>query len=275
MRPAGLVSPTVPRLVIRIFRLLILAVIAAASYVLLEPHGHGWLVLPVAVVITLVASGYRYVRLRGSGGPTREERWQATVLDGARRPLAIREVRAAIEAVEPANREGRAERARLSVILAELLDAEGDVDGAESVLAALDLDVLDPLHAALVRHAWAVVRLRGGDAAGARQILEARLPRSGDPYLDMRLELLEATARVELGEADRALEVATSVRQRAGKDGDLALEARVVRAAALDGIGQRSDAIEVMRSLSREVLESLSELGQPRIQRLAAEALGD
>ncbi len=197
----------------------------------------------------------------------REERWSAAVLDGARRPGAIAEVKEAIGAAETV-----ADRVRLTVLLSDLVDAEGDRAEAQALLEGLEFRTLPAIECAVVRHALATLRFRDGDPEGAREVLEPRAPRCGDADLDRRLELLDATADLELGEADKALETAIRVRRSAGNDEALALEARIVRAAALDARGDHAEAVSALASLGPEIVEALTHLGGPRVRSLAEEA---
>jgi hypothetical protein len=60
---------------------------------------------------------------------------------------------------------------------------------------------------------------------------------------------------------------------REGVDVSVRTEARVVRAAALDALGRREEAMVVLAALGRESLTPLSRLGQPRVRALAREIL--
>ena len=101
---------------------------------------------------------------------------------------AIADVRRALRALLPVKQRTRSEHTRLSVMLAELLDAHGEYDEASSVVDAIPLDALSPLEVALVRHTRAVTHLRGEDAAGALRALVGR-DASGDLELDQRLSI--------------------------------------------------------------------------------------
>ena len=63
------------------------------------------------------------------------------------------------------------------------------------------------------------------------------------------------------------------VRRRAGGDAALIVEARVLRAAAMDAMGNRSDALDIIGTLGQEVIGMLVRFGQPRVQALANEAM--
>ena len=73
----------------------------------------------------------------------------------------------------------------------------------------------------------------------------------------------------------RALELAEELRVEAGSDPELRIEARVLKAVALDVLGEREDAIKVMRALGEEMLGVLLVLGLPRVKKLADLALDD
>jgi hypothetical protein len=256
----------------RVLRIAVVALAAWAGFVLLEPYGYGWVVLPVALLLTLLmAFGRVWLLRRGGMAPLREAAWADAVVDKARRPKAIAEVRAARAKVEGKS-DARAEHARLGVLLAQLLDAQGDNAEGRALLDAIDTEVLALIDASLVRHGRAALALRAADPQGALDALRRRPKRTGEPELDLRLDLLEASARLELGEANEALETATRVRRAAGGDDELIVEARVLRAAALDAMGQRDDAVEVVRSLGEETIAMLLELGQPRVRSLAEAA---
>ena len=201
----------------------------------------------------------------------REDRWERALYDAALRPRAIRELSAHLRGVSRGLR-ARSERARLSVMLAELHDADADYAAAMAVVDVVQLDGLSPLDAGVVSHTRAVVHLRGGDVAGALSALSGRAP-SGDSELDARLDLLEAYARAERGETQAALDEAHRVEKLPALDPSVRLEARVVRAAALDVEGKREEALVTLAALGRESLRVLSDIGQPRVRELAKSVL--
>jgi len=250
----------------------VVALVAWGAFVLLEPHGLGWLVIPIAVVATLGVAGVRFWMLRRGGmAAAREAIWAEATIDDEKRPTAIAEVREARAKLDPSSEKQRGDHARLSVLLAQLLDADGDNAQAQRVLEDVDLGRLKPIDAAVVRHGRAAMKLRAEDWAGALAAL-GKGNRTGARELDLRLDLLEASARLELGQTDRAMKTATRVRRAAGADEELMVEARVVRAAALDKSGQRDEAVKVIQSLGPDLISMLSMLGQRRVRELAAEA---
>ena len=132
---------------------------------------------------------------------------------------------------------------------------------------------LPKLDAGLVRHTRAVILLRAGDPVAALGALDKR-DETGDQELDQRLELLEAAdAQIENGDPRPGLLRAEAMTQREHVDDSVRTEARVVRAAALDALGRREEALVVLAALGRESLQPLSQLGQPRIRALASQIL--
>lgn len=257
----------------RLLRIVVVAVAAWAGYVLLAPYRLGWVVLPAALAVLVIESVVLWLRARRRALYSREEAWLAAALDPARRPKAIREIREAITAMGPTARMSRPQRAdlfRTRLLLVELLDADGKKDEALATIASVEGEGLDALEAGLAHHARAKVHLRAGDAQAALDGLAKRAPRTGDAELDARLELLEAAAKVELGQAEDAMATATRVRKAAGDDADLATEARLVRAAALDALGRRDEAVGILRTLDDDVVESLAQWGNPRVRSLAS-----
>lgn len=257
----------------RFLRIALVAIAAFAVFHLLEPYDLGWVVLPAAVLATVLVGAVRWTWIRRKHAViVREQAWAEAVLDDGRRPRAIADVRRAVADLLPVTHATRSEHARLTVLLAQLLDADGSNEEGQRLLDAIPSEGLGPVDAAVLRHGQAVLRLRAEQPERALEAVLARPRASGESELDLRLELLEASARLELGEPDRALETATRVRRAAGGDEELVLEARVVRAAALDVLGQRDEAVAVLRSLGDDVVEMLASLGQPRVRDLAEAA---
>jgi tetratricopeptide (TPR) repeat protein len=254
----------------RLVRIVLIAVLAWVVYLLLDPYGLGWLVLPGALVMTLGVAGFRLLGIRRARRAQAEEtRWADALLDAAARRTAITELRAALAAEADSSA-----RTRRTLLLADLLDADGAHDEAKALLDGLSVDDFSPIEGAMVRHARASIRLRMGDVEGARGVLVPRAPRSGAEDLDRRLELLDAVVDAESGEAERALETASRVRRIAGTDEGLAVEARIIRAVALDARGDHDEAIAVFRELGPEMRAALLVVGYPRVRALATEASG-
>lgn len=227
------------------------------------------------VAVFVLLAGYlalSLVQARRVRAAQRELRWEKGIYDAKSRPHAIAEVRAALRALQPLSAKKRRRHAQLSVLLAELLDVDGEHAAAVQVIDDVELTGLPSLDEGLVRHTRAVTHLRAGDAEGALRALERREP-TGDSELDQRLTLLEAYARIELGEAKWGLEQAEQISRIEGADESVHTEARVVRAAGLDVLGRREEALVVLAALGRESLVPLSELGQPRVRALAKQLL--
>lgn len=257
---------------LRTFRILAIAFTAYVAVAWAYQSGRIWLGYTIAVAILSAWLGFSVLRMSKRSRQTRELRWEAAIFEGTRRPRAITEVQKALKKLTPVKQRTRVEHARLSVLLAELLDAQGQYKEAMAAVDALPLEALPALQAGLVRHTRAVTHLRGSDAQGALTALETREP-SGDPELDLRLGLLEAYAQIELGQVDRGLAAADAVAHKSGVDSSVVTEARVVRAAALDAKGRREEALVVLAALGREALSPLSELGHPRVRELAKSVL--
>jgi hypothetical protein len=259
-------------LALRLSRVFVVALAASAAIFWANSRGLGWLGWTIAVGLLSALFGASLFRSTLGSRQQREARWEAALFTAHKRASAIADVRRAIRRLMPVKQRTRSEHTRLSVMLAELLDAHGEYDEASAVVDAIPLDTLSPLEGALVRHTRAVTHLRGSDARGALAALTGRDP-SGDPELDQRLALLESYAGVELGQAQQALQVAGALETQEGVDESVVLEARVVRAAALDALGRREEALVTLAALGRDSLVPLADLGQPRVRTLATVVL--
>lgn len=253
----------------RVAALGLLAYVASAWF---YQRGHTVLGLWLGGAVVVLALGIgvfsalRLLRAR------REHSWETAIFQPNLRTKAVTQLRQRIAKLSPVTHRTRSEHARLSVLLAELLDAGADYEGAMAVIDGVVLTTLTPVEAGLVRHTHAVVHLRAGDAAGAQRVLSQREP-AGDKELDQRLFLLELYARIEQGEAALGAREAEKLALSDEVHSSVAAEARVVWAAALDASGQREDALVVLMALGRESLAPLAELGQPRARSLAKAAL--
>lgn len=257
----------------RILRVVFLGIAAWLAFHWLAPLGLGWAVPVAAAVIALVWVGLRYRRLQQQrASDAAADRWAEALMDPPLRPQAVRGLRDELARVRPVGRDA-VQHARLSLVLAELLEADGDPQGALEALRAVSLPAVPERTRAMVRHARAVASLSAGDVDAAAHELDAIGGSTGDRDIDLRVRALRGLIAVERGEAEHALELAESLRIDAGSDGDLRLEARVLKAAALDALGERDDALAVMRALGEEMLGVLLVLGLPRVRRLADEAL--
>jgi hypothetical protein len=260
---------------LRFFRVAIIALAAFFAFRMLEPEGLGWVVLVVAGAAALAWIGWRMLRVRRLRQEDADaDRWAEALMDPPLRPSAIRELRAAITAIDPA-RKHAPRHARLTLVLAELLEADGEPTEALAALSAVKDDALPERSATMVRHARAVASLSAGDVESASSMLDELGGPSGDRALDLRIRALRGLVLAEKGEGARALELAEEVRVEAGSDPELRIEARVLKAVALDVLGEREDAIKVMRALGEEMLGVLLVLGLPRVKKLADLALDD
>ena len=255
-------------LALRLSRVFVVALAASAAIFWANSRGLGWLGWTIAVGLLSALFGANLLSTTLGSRQQREARWEAALFSAKKRPKAIAGVKRALRKLLPVKQRTRSEHTRLSVLLAELLDAHGAYEEASAVVDAIPLEVLAPLEGALVRHTRAVTHLRGSDAEGALSALRGRAA-SGDLELDQRLELLEMYAQLELGQAQRALTFAGELENQDGVEESVVLEARVVRAAALDALGRREEALVALAALGRESLLPLADLGQPRVRALA------
>ncbi len=258
---------------IRIGRVVAVALFALILYYSLDHWGYAWVMVPVVCVGFLAYLGetlrMRWVRQKR----VRDwDRWEASVTDDATRDAAIAEVRDALQKSSRLGPRLRLEQAHLSVILAELLDAAGRPQEASRVLTRVKIDELAPGQAAVVRHAKAVAYLSAGDVENADLTLRVRGSRSEEADVEARLDFLELMVAIERGEPEKALDGAELVAKKVPKDDSIAEEARVVEAAALDALGKRDEAVAKMRALSKETIAALARLGPPRIRPLAKDA---
>ncbi|MDB4974746.1 MAG: hypothetical protein JWN48_3087 [Myxococcaceae bacterium] len=259
-------------LALRFSRVFVVALVASAAIFWANSRGLGWLGWTIAVGLLSALFGLSLLKNTLGSRQQRELRWETALFSPKARPAAIADVRRALRKLTPVKQSGRSEHTRLAVMLAELLDADGQYAEASEVVDAIPLAALSPLEAALVRHTRAVTHLRASDAQGALLALQERAA-SGDLELDQRLELLETYAKLELGQAQNALQFAGQLEGQPGVDESVVLEARVVRAAALDALGRREEALVALAALGRESLIPLADLGQPRVRALAKTVL--
>lgn len=261
-----------------LLRLLRLAFIAVAAFVALrtlDPRGLGWVVPALAALAVLTWFVLRrFAARRRAREDADADRWAEALLDSPLRPSAIRELRQAIERLDPARRKDAPQHARLSLVLAELLEADGEPNDALAVLDAVRDGALPERTVLMVRHARAVASLSAGDIEGAAAMVQELHP-IGERALDIRIRALRGFVMAEQGEGERALELAEELRLEAGADAELRMEARVLKAAALDALGDGEEAVKVMRALGEEMLGVLLVLGLPRVKALADRALDE
>ena len=251
---------------LRFFRVLLVAVLAWVLFRWLEPQGYGWAMLVAAGGLTLSWIGWRAGRIRRARARDAEtDRWAQALMSPPHRPAAIADLRAIVAGID---REKRArEHAQRSLVLAELLEADGE-PGAAVREAALT----EPL-AAVVRHARAVASLSMGEPEAALDALDALPGPCGDASIDLRVRLLRGLIAVERGDPQEALEIARIARDETRGDAELTTEARVLEAVALDALGDPPGALKVLGPLEDDMLQVLSMLGLPRVRRLAAAVL--
>ena len=263
-----------PAWMLRVLRLALVAVAAYLAFHLLEPRGYGWTVLLGAGLLAAGWVGLRAWRVsRVRAEDARADAWAEALMRPERRPDAIRELEAELEAIDPTRR--AEDHARLTLVLAELLEADGRPGAAAEALARVRLGALDEVLGAVIHHARAVAALSAGDPAAAEAALDEVLGPSGDRAVDRRLRLLRGAVAVERGDPAAGLAIAEDVLDEVGSDRELATEARVLRAMAQDASGDHDGAIATMRRLGDEMLEVLAVLGLPRVRTLADEALAD
>lgn len=260
------------RLALRMSRIFVVALLATAVFAWAKSRGFSALGWAGVVGLFALLFGLAAWRMGFSSGPSREARWEAALFRPKQRPRAIAQLRRTLRRMTPVKQRSRSEHTRLSILLAELLDAEGQYREASAIVDALPLATLTPIEGALVRHTRAVTHLRASDPRGALEALSQRAA-SGDLELDQRLALLETYARMELGDPQLALAHAAELEGTRGIDDSVLLEARVVRAAALDALGRREEALVTMAALGRDSLLPLADLGQPRVRGLAKTVL--
>ncbi len=250
-----------------------IGIAAWLAFKMLQPEGLGWLVPLLGALGALAWIAHRFVRARRRRAEDAQaDRWAEALMDPPLRPAAIRELRDRIGELG-ARTDPR--RARLALVLAELLEADGDPRAALDALAPLDLGALPQRIAAMVRHARAVASLSAGEVEAAEAILDDLDGPTGDRSVDLRIRALRGALAAERGRGEQALDVAEELRIEAANDPELRTEARVLKALALDALGDRGEAVKVMRALGEEMLGVLLVLGLPRVRELADLALDD
>lgn len=254
----------VKRTGLRVIRLFFVAVLAYGAYSYLAPRGLGWLLLPVALGVTVLLAAIEFLRMRARRKRAgMDSQWEEALLDAAKRPAAIDALRKRLSAAA-----SDVDRARLRVALAELLDADGKSAEAGEVLSDLDEAALPAIDGGVVRHARAEIALRRGDIDAAHLALLGRPVSSGDDELDVRLDLLAAQVDIERGGAESALKIAKRIATASGKDVDLSRDAMIVQACALDALERRDEALELLRTIDAELREVIAALGSPRVRTL-------
>ena len=253
----------------RILRVLLIAAVAWLAFHWLEPEGLGWVVLAAAAAVMVGWIGLRALRIRRARArDDQADAWALALMHPPERPAAIREL-----TDERSATKDPAERARLTLVLAELLEANGDPRAALEALGELSDAELPPRLAAMVRHARAVALLSDGDPSAAQAALDSDPRSSGDPAIELRIRLMQGLIAAESGRGAEALAIARRSRDEALDDPDLTTEARVLEAVALRALGRTKHAIRVMLRLDDEMLDVLVLLGLPGVRALAADAI--
>jgi hypothetical protein len=245
-------------LIMRVSRVFVVALLASGAIMVCSAQGMAWLGWTIAVGLLSALLGANLLGTRLWSREAREARWERALFKAEKRPQAIASVRRALRKLTPVKQRTRSEHTRLSVLLAELLDAHGQYTEAALVVDDLPLDALSPLEGALVRHTRAVTHLRGSNAKAALAALDGRAP-CGDVELDQRLSLLESYAKLELGDPPLALKRAAELENLPGID----------ESVVLDALGRKEEALVTLAALGRESLTPLADLGQPRVRELA------
>lgn len=261
---------------LRVGRGIVIAVAVFFLFQWLQPQGLGWLVWVLVGVSAALWVGWRTLRIRRArAADARADRWATALMNPPERPTVVRELREAIAELDESSPRALAERAHLTLVLAELLEADGEPEAALEALEALPEPRLEERMSAVVRHARAVSHLSAGRPESAREVLDELPGPCGDRSVDLRIRMMRGIIAAETGDPESALEVAEHTRDEAGDDNDLKTEARLLKAIALDAAGDRADAIKVMHVLGDEMLDVLAILGLPRVRELATETIAE
>lgn len=255
---------------LRGLRVVFIAVSAWLGFSYLAPRGLGWVVWAVLGGLAALYFGRRAHRAIGRRRENaRADAWAEALMDPALRPAAIRGLRDEIEAL---GAKSPVEHARRTLVLAELLEANGEPRAGREALDLVDDAALAESLAAVVRHARAVSSLSAGDAVAAAEALDALPGPCGDAVMDLRIRLLRGLIAVEEGQPERGLEIARELREETD-DADLRTELRVLEAVAREAAGQRQAAIKAILALDDEMLDVLRVLGLPRVRAIVTVAM--
>src|SRR5688572_26957514 len=119
------------RWMLLVLRVIFVGVAAWIAFSWLAPSGRGWIALVVALGLVAGWIGFRWLVVRRRRAEeARADRWASALFDPPRRAEAMVEIRAEL---------ARADRktdayARIALVLAEMLEADGDTAGARAVL---------------------------------------------------------------------------------------------------------------------------------------------
>ena len=255
----------------RLFRLAVVAGAAVLGYRWLAPLGLGWLVLVIggAILAAWVALRLRRVR-RERRRDERADRWAEALAFPPGRAAAVaelREERARCLSKDPP------EHARLTLVLAELLEADGDPGAAIEALDEVSAAELPASLAAVIRHARAVAHVANHQPEAALATLDEHPEPTGERSIDLRIRMMRGLIAADLGDAEEAARIAAEAREEALDDENLRMEARVLAAVALDADDRRDEAIEQMHRLGDDMLDVLVLLGLPRVRGLARDTI--
>lgn len=255
-----------------ILRVSLLAVGAYFAFRLLEPRGYGWTVGVFLGGLALLFGALVWRRRsRIKADEARSDAWADAMMNPDKRGAVVASLRAEIALQDPVKDADA--HARLSLMCAELLEADGDASRARAVLDATQPSELEPDFAGVIRHARAVAALSDGDLDAADAALDGIGGPVGDRTVDLRVRILRGALAAERGDAGQALQIAQDAMDEAGSDTDLKAEARVLKAIAEDAGGDAEAALATLRRLGDDMLEVLKQLGLPRARALAAKTL--
>jgi tetratricopeptide (TPR) repeat protein len=254
----------------RIGRLLLVAVAAYAAFTYLEPKGYG-LHLLIAFGVGIAAwVGYRAYRIRAARrGQAQIDRWTEAVVSPPARPRAVREIEAEIEALK--KKGDHHEAAQRTLLLAEILDADDRPEEARAALDRAEHASLSPELRAALHHGRVITSISAGDLEEAEALWASR-PEVMSADLRIRFTLLGGALAVERGELEEALEIASQAREELGKS-DLATDAKLLKAIALEAAGEQSAALSIVQGLGEETVAVLRAVGLPRVQALCEKAI--
>lgn len=243
-------------------------------YVLLEPRGYAWVVWTLGCFVLGFFVTEMVLRTRKRSGERADwARWKAALLDPPARRRAIGELRRAQDRARRLGPRLAIRQARVAVALAELELADGKDDAAIRTLSKVDVSLLDPLQAVILRVARAQAYLHGGDVDGAAStLIPLEGETTGDAVLDASLALARGAVALEEGRLDEARAAAAAIVDAAEPHDELWDEAKALEAACLAASGApHAASLEAIQEAGRR---RLAALGSARVRALI-EALGE
>lgn len=258
-----------------VLRFFAVALLAYGAFRGLDALGVAAWMGPVAVVVSALMIGVAYwQRKQTRESETRFVAWESTLADPPSRARAITEIRAELQRTQPHAKRMIGDRAQLSLVLAQLLDAAGRADEACDVLARVPVEEMKPIGAAVVRQARLVAQLSAGRLDDAQATITAHRPPT-DAATDARIELGQRQLWIERGELDRAEADLAAIDELAKTDDtDLAADVVALRAMIADARGERARARELLGALPAEQLEALRAAGPTRVKAILGDAEG-